>query len=144
MQKFQWIVVLVFVLTGCDTLNQGQVLVRVSSLNELSKGPETKAISVLSSFADSKGLLDKTNESKVDGTLVYFEGRDKYFPILLGARWVSDGIVIDILHFHPGGGETETYTAIKEELLSLLKLEFGDRVTTVPYDKQYEILLKNP
>ena len=124
---------LALVVAGCDSLNQDQLLVRVSSESTSPRSIESKIVSLLTSYAEEHEFLDKTKESRVSGTLVYFQSKDEYFPISLGARVVDDGVVIDLLHFHPGGGETEAYSTMKNQLLALLKYQFGASVTSIPY-----------
>jgi len=142
--KFIWITVLALAVAGCDSLNQDQLLVRVSSESLSPKSIESKIVSVLTSYAEENEFLDKTRESRVNGTLAYFQSKDEHFPISLGARRVADGVVIDLLHFHPGGGETDAYSEIKRQLLALLKSQFGASVTSVPYGERYEIVRSNP
>jgi hypothetical protein len=142
--KFILIAVLALVVAGCDSLNQDQLLVRVSRESTSPLIIESKIVSVLTSYAEENELLDKTKESRVTGTLVYFQSKDEYFPISLGARRVTDGVVVDLLHFHPGGGETDAYSKMKNQLLALLRSQFGAGVTSVPYGERYEIVPNNP
>ena len=80
----------------------------------------------------------------VEDALLFYQSNDEYFPITLGARKVKDGIVVDLIQFHPGSGETEMYSQMKNDVLVILEKQYGVEVNSLPYEQHYEIKRKNP
>ncbi|MES9946692.1 MAG: hypothetical protein ABW080_17200 [Candidatus Thiodiazotropha sp.] len=138
------VLLIAFGLFGCDTFNRDQLLVRSAIGNEEAKSVEISVAEAATAFAENKGLINKTAESKVQDTLLYYQSSDEYFPITLGARKVADGVVIDLLHFHPGSGETAAYSQMKLELSEILIGRFGTAVTVMEDGQHYAIEQKSP
>ena len=131
-------------LSGCDTLNRDQLLVRAGGTAEEAKSVEASVVGVVSEFAEEKGLINETAESKAQGTLLCYQSNDVYFPITHVARTVADGIAIDFMHFHPGSGETTVYSKMKNELSAILSAQFGSALTVLGNGQHYEIEQKSP
>ncbi|WP_078118466.1 hypothetical protein [Thiosocius teredinicola] len=138
------VLLIAFCLFGCDSLNRDQLLVRSGIKAEEAKSLEVSVAEVVTAFAEKKGLINKKAESQVQGTLLYYQSSDEYFPITLGARTVADGVVVDLLHFHPGSGETEAYSQMKRELSETVIGRFGAAVTVMEDGQHYAIEQKSP
>lgn len=138
------VLLIAFSLSGCDTFNRDQLLVRTAITAEESKSVELSVAEVVSAFAEKKVFINKTAESGAQGTLLFYQSNDEYFPITLGARTVADGVAIDFMHFHPGSGETTAYSRMKKELTGILIARFGSAVTVMEDGQHYAIERKNP
>ena len=116
----------------------------MENLNISSEALEIAVTRSISKYAESKGFVNKSGESMVEGTLLFYQGNDEYFPITLGARKVKDGVVVDLTHFHPDSDETEMYSQMKNDVLVILEKQYSIEVNSLPYEQHYEIIRENP
>jgi hypothetical protein len=130
------IMLVAMITAGCDTLNHTQFQIApahdpniVSA--EVSDADRAEVKQILLSLADELGLQDLSHYQTSPATIAYLREPVRDFPMKLGARAVGDTIVVELIHFHPGSGETASYTTAKVLLLSKLKAAFGDRVKVV-------------
>lgn len=98
-------------ISGCDTLNHRQYLlvpvVSNSQLEEL----RTELGKVLAPVVSKYQLVDSRSDANASDVVLYFKTRSD-FPIQVGAKNTSTGLVVDIIQFHPGIGEDEEYSRI--------------------------------
>jgi hypothetical protein len=113
-------------ITGCDTLNYAQYQIARAGANPVDRA---HVVAAVNSAASRAALSDATSRSHVPDTLVYFEEPVGHFPTTLGARVVGDSIVVDLVCFHPGPGESKPFSAAKVSLSDSLRVEFGGRLT---------------
>jgi hypothetical protein len=102
-------------IAACDTLNHQQYFI-ISSISPtevvvLKNEIKTALIPVVKKY----GLEETTNISpKINAILAY--NTKSNFPIQVGIRNVNDVIVLELMHFHPGTGETEEYKKILSDI----------------------------
>jgi hypothetical protein len=107
-------------LAACDTISRRQFLLSPElQENEIEKLKKQIDIA-LADTIQKYGLVNSIHYAQANGVLLYFTTEDS-FPIQLGARNTDKGIVIDLIHFHPGTGETERYTELLSDLIDDLE-----------------------
>ena len=131
-------VIFFITITGCDTLNHEQYLIEQSRENVQSQD-KLDVIYVLGDIANRFNLSEKTKESDVPNTIVYYEQLSD-FPINIGARIVGSDIVIDCIQFHPGVGDSAMYSEVNNKLASALKTKFGNRLVELKAGSQIAII----
>lgn len=128
------IAALALLLTACDTLNKSQYLVPTYSDGATQEAALAKK--TLRSVSNQFNLQDQTWSSHVPETIAYYSQQNSSIPLQLGARIAPEGIVIDLMHFHPGVSESKEYKAAKAALESALGANFGIRWQELPYEKR--------
>jgi hypothetical protein len=133
-------VVLSFLLAGCGTVNHTQYQLsgppRVDGLHAAVSAQDRDQVKeIVMAHAARFKLKDFSQSSRIPNLIVYFQEPDAQNPIKLSARVVGDNILIDLMGTLPEVGETLTYRAAKEALLSELRSAFGGRVTIVDFRK---------
>jgi hypothetical protein len=128
----------VLVITGCDTVNHSQIQLRPAPVERGSKAVATVPASeratvkqILTDIATRHRFEDRTELSLIPETLCSFAQPDVKNPMSMKAWVVKDRISIDIFQKPPGAGETEAYRRLREEVMSALEKEFGRRLTLV-------------
>ncbi|MDO6765194.1 hypothetical protein [Agarivorans sp. 1_MG-2023] len=121
-----------------DTYNHRQYLL----VPELSKDQveelKQKLTIAFEPILEKHGLYRSTPNSKVEGVILYYSDGSN-FGIGVGGRNTSQGVVIDITHFHPGRGETPRYSEIVEELVKTLRDLENFSYIELDYRSQIEI-----
>lgn len=126
-----------FALTGCDTVNHSQIQVRAPkpatrSTPATVPASEIQAVKqVLSDIAAGLRLEDRTEISITPGTICSYAQPDVKYPISLKAWVAGDRIAIDIFQRPPEAGETEAYRKLRNNIMTQLKHQFGDRLSLV-------------
>ncbi len=110
--------------TGCDSLHQTQYVIASATLND-----QKTVKGVVEKVASEAGLADKTDTSKVAGTIAYYLEPVPHFPVSLGARVVGDSAVVDLGCFHPGVAKPPAFRIAESRLTAVLTNEFGTRLT---------------
>jgi hypothetical protein len=131
-------VILFITITGCDTLSHGQYLIEQPREN-VQLQDKLDVIYVIADIANRFNLSEKTKESHIPNTIVYYK-QSSNFPINIGARIVESDIVIDCIQFHPGVGDSAIYSEINNKLASALKTKFGNRLVELKTGSQIAII----
>jgi len=111
---------LLVVITGCDTLNHRQYLLISQTTPEQTYIVRQNLKNSLAPVIEKHGLVNSIDDAKREGVLLYYKTKNG-FPIQMGAKSTSKGVVVDLLHFHPGTGETKVYTEIVNDVVEVLK-----------------------
>jgi hypothetical protein len=126
---------LAVLLVGCENLNhqQYQVSPGGSGVQAAVSAEDREAVKeVLQTVAAELHLKDLTTSSLVPDIVVSYSEIDVDYPIKLTARVVGNRVLIDLMHSHPYGGETDPYRRARAVLTSELKGKFGDRFQIAP------------
>jgi len=59
------------------------------------------------------------NFAEAEGVLLYYQ-TDEDFLVTIGARNSKNGIVVDVMQFHPGTGETKQYSEILAQVIEAI------------------------
>jgi hypothetical protein len=121
-------VLLVALLTGCDSLHYTQYVISNASPTDRVTIKQT-----VESSATAAGLVDKTATSRVPDTIAFYLEPVPHFPVSLGARMVGDSAVVDLSCFHPGVAKPAAFQSAESSLTTILTREFGARLT-IPDD----------
>jgi hypothetical protein len=110
--------------TGCDTMNYQQY-----QITGISPGsPDAIRLkSVLQTVANQAGMIDRTPDSRVNNTLVFYSQPSQAFRVDLGARFYQTNVLVDLV-----GGFGPTPSAYKQTKCLLepaLTNEFGSRLS---------------
>lgn len=119
---------IVVAIAACDSLNRDQLLIHISAGVADTSWQAADLKRTLARFALDRGFTDITSKSKAVATLARFESHDEHFPMYLGARAEGDELLVDLYHFHPGTGETKTYSKLKADVKVLLAERYGKEV----------------
>lgn len=107
-------------INGCDTLNHKQyfVITATSSIEieSLKKEVETSLIPIVEKYD-----LKKTDKVRSEFNVIVSYVTKSNFPIQVGMREIDGVVVLDLMHFHPGTGETEEYQQIVNDVLKSIK-----------------------
>jgi len=117
-----FLLISVLFVTGCDTMNVQQY-----RITGVAKGsPDAANVrSILQTVADQTGLSDRTSESRVPDTLVFYSQPQQAFRVDLGARFDQTNVLVDLVG---GFGPTPSaYKHAKHLLTPALFAEFGSR-----------------
>ena len=109
----------VLVNSGCDTLNHRQYLLVPVVSNVQFEELRAELGKVLTPVAEKHKLDDSTSDAKASGVVFYYKTKSD-FPIQVGAKNTSTGLVVDVIQFHPGTGEGEEYLKIVEDIKKAL------------------------
>jgi len=123
-------------ITGCDTVNHSQI--QVLPQKDAAKTRATVPVSdrefvkqVLKDIATKLRFEDRTKLSLIPETICSYSQLDVKHPMRVVA-WVSkDRICIDLFQTPPEAGETEAYRQLRDQIMSELEKQFGDRLTLV-------------
>lgn len=110
--------------TGCDSLHQRQYIIANATLTD-----QKTVKNACDTVASEAGLADKTDTSKIPGTIAYYLETVPHFPVRLGVRVVGDSAVVDLGCFYPGIAKPPTFRIAESRLTVVLTNEFGARVT---------------
>lgn len=128
-QAFPFIALFVaMICAGCDSLHYSQYVVANASASD--RGIIKRAIE---SSAIAAGLVDKTETSRIPGTIAYYREPLQKFPVVLGARMIGDSGIVDLSCFHPGVSKPPAFKTAESALTESLTREFGDRLTMPDY-----------
>src|SRR5688572_19792619 len=127
--------VVALVATGCDTVNHSQLQVLPKKVERgtptvatVSAAERQTVKQVLTEIALKHRFEDRTDLSLIPDTICSFAEPDVKFPKRIVA-WVSkDRISIDLFQKPPEAGEPEAYRKLREEVMSALEKQFGDRL----------------
>ncbi len=122
--------------TGCDTVNHSQI--QVLSPKGDAKTRATVPVSdrefvkqVLKDIATKLRFEDRTKLSLIPEAICSYAQPDVKHPMRVVA-WVShDRICIDLFQKPPEAGETEAYRQLRDQIISELEKQFGERLTLV-------------
>ena len=133
-----WSLLVVLVITGCDTVHHSQIQILAPKVERGTKPVATVPASeravvkqILTDIATRHRFEDRTELSLIPETLCSFAQPDVKHPMSMKAWVVKDRISIDIFQRPPGAGETEAHRKLREEVMSALEKEFGRRLTLV-------------
>jgi hypothetical protein len=124
-----------FLLAGCETLNHSQYKVSPMGNDKtatLSAADRDTIREIVSSVAKQFKLTEMTDSSVVPNTIAFFTEVDATYPMQIKVYTDGNMILVDLMHSHPYGGETERYMKLKSALVSELNDKFGDRVRITP------------
>jgi hypothetical protein len=131
------------VAVGCDTIDRTQYRIEPrlsSSGTRISvSAPDAEMVkAVLQPFAAEYKMRDVSHLSIIPSALATYQQYDTTTPMKVIA-WTQEGaIIIDLAHDSPSPGETPVYIKAREQLLTDLRRQFGERVTVVPYKREAE------
>jgi hypothetical protein len=117
--------ILVLLVAGCDSMNWQQY--RIAGVTSASPDA-AKLKSALKAVANQVGLKDRTEESLVQETLLFYTQPEvKHFRVDIGARFYHGDALVDLV---AGFGPTpRAYMQAKQFLPSVLSAEFNSRLT---------------
>src|SRR5258706_1309593 len=128
---------LVVLLTiGCDTVNHSQIQI-LPAAGATSTGirvpaAEREAVKqVLTDIATRLRFEDRTALSLIPETICSYAQPDVENPMRIMAWESKDRVSIDLFHKPPEAGETEAYRKLRDQIMSELQKQFGDRLTLV-------------
>ena len=124
------------VITGCDTVNHSQLqLVAPNSergaVASIPSSERDVVKQVITEIAVRWRLEDRTSISLTPDTICSFAQPDVKHPISIKAWAAADRISIDILQPPPEVGESGAYQNFRNEVMSALKKQFGERLKLV-------------
>jgi len=131
------LLVVLFV-TGCDTVNHSQIQILAPKVERGSAAIATVPASeraavkqIITDIATRLRFEDRTELSLVPETICSFAQPDVKYPMSIKA-WVSkDRISIDLFQRPPETGETEAYRKLREQIMSELEKQFGNRLRLI-------------
>ena len=94
-----------------------------------SSADQTTVKKAVEAAASDAGLIDKSDASKIPGTIAYYLQPVPHFPVSLGARVSGDSAVVDLGCFHPGVAKPPAFKIAEFRLTSALSNEFRARLT---------------
>lgn len=121
--KLFFITIVVLLMTGlggCDSLNHRQYLLSQEQTKTQEKEISKELSNLLAPVIEKYNLVNSEKDAKAEGVLLYYKSKSN-FPIQFGARTTNKGIVVDLIHFHPGPGETKEYSEIVNDVVEALK-----------------------
>ena len=124
------------IITGCDTVNHAQLQVLAPKAERRAgaaiSAPEREAVKqTISEIALRWRLEDRTGISLTPDTICSYAQPDVKYPISIKAWASSDRISVDIFQPPPEVGESGAYQKFRNEVMSALKKQFGERVKLV-------------
>jgi len=122
--------------TGCDTVNHSQIQVLPPKGAEKTRvivpAAERQAVKqVLTDIATRLHFEDRSALSLIPETICSYAQLDVKHPMRVVAWVMKDRICIDLFQTPPEAGETEAYCNLRDQILSELRKQFGDRLTMV-------------
>ena len=126
----------VLVITGCDTVNHAQLQV-VAPRAERGAAASIPASErdvvrqVITEIAVRWRLEDRTSISLTPDTICSYAQPDVKHPISIKAWLAADRVSIDILQPPSEVGESGAYQNFRNEVMSALKKQFGERLKLV-------------
>ena len=122
-------------LIGCETLNHSQYKVSPAGSGKttaLSAADRDAIREIVSTVATRFKLTEMTESSVMPNTIAFFTEIDATYPMQIKVHTDGNMILVDLMHSHPYGGETDRYMNLKAALVSELNSKFGDRVRVTP------------
>ena len=137
-----WCVLLLVLLTaGCDTIDRTQFRIDPARAGARTAVPaaEREAIKdALQPFAKQFKLQDTTAQSLIPNVIVQYQQMDTTTPLKL-IVWDNNGaVLVDLFQGSSEPGVTGTYQRARDQLIQLLREQFGERVTLVPFRQEAE------
>lgn len=122
---------------GCESLTHSQLRVgpppaerRARAVLPASDRETIKQL--LSEIGTKHRMEDRTGASLVPDTLCSYQEIDKKYPLRFVA-WVKDqNVYVDIFQRPPEAGETMAYQKLRDEIMTALDSQFGNRLQLVP------------
>ena len=126
----------VLVITGCDTVNHAQLQVIAPHAERgvvatTSSSERDVVKQVITEIAVRWRLEDRTSLSLTPETICSYAQVDVKHPISIKAWVASDRVSIDIFQPPPEVGESGAYQNFRNEVMSALKKQFGERLKQV-------------
>lgn len=126
----------VLVITGCETVNHSQLQVVAphaerGAVATIPTSERDVMKQVITEIAVRWRLEDRTSLSLTPETICSFAQPDVKHPISIKAWAASDRISIDIFQPPPEVGESGAYQNFRNEVMSALKKQFGERLKQV-------------
>lgn len=145
MSKFAFLLIglIALIAAGCDTIDRTQYRIEPRTTANGTRIAVTAADldmvkAVLQPFASEFKMRDVSHLSLIPNALSTYQQYDTANPMKLIA-WTQDGaIIVDLAHDSPEPGESPMFIKAREQLLSDLRRQFGERVTIVPYKREAE------
>lgn len=127
---------LALLVTGCDTVNHSQLQVTGSraergAVASIPASERDLVKQVITEIALRWRLEDRTGISLTPETICSYAQPDVKHPISIKAWAAADRISIDIFQPPPEVGESTAYQKFRNEVISALKKQFGDRLKMV-------------
>ena len=121
---------------GCDTVNHSQIQILApagaAATGVSVPAAEREAVKqVLTEIATRLRFEDRTALSLIPETICSYAQPDMKFPMRIVAWVAKDRISIDLFQKPPEAGETEAYRKLRDQIMSELQKQFGDRLTLV-------------
>lgn len=136
-----WMFSLVFIAlgVGCDTIDRTQLRIAPAAAGAAATPTEREALKeALAPFARQYKMQDMTSQSFLPSVIVQYQQIDTTTPLKLVA-WESNGaILVDLFQGAAAPGVTGTYQRARDHLVQLLRTQFGERVTLVPFRQEAE------
>lgn len=129
--------------TGCDTIDRTQIRIapvqsRTGARTVVSATEREAVKGALQPIVRQLKLQDITRQSLIPNVIVHYQQMDTTSPIKLIA-WESTGaILVDLMQGEGDPGESGVYQRARDNLLQILREQFGERVTLVPYRREAE------
>lgn len=123
--------------TGCDTVSHTQLRVSPPPGERRARAvlpaADRQAVKqLLSEIGVKYRMEDRTALSLIPDTLCAYSEVDKKHEMRFVA-WVKDqNLYVDIFQRPPETGESEAYWKLREEIMSALDSQFGNRLRMVP------------
>ena len=131
-----WLSLLALLVVGCDTVNHSQIQVLAAPVERgatatLPASELATVKQVVEEIARSMHFEDRTQISLTPGTICSWSQVDMKHPMSIKAWVTNDRIAIDLFQKPPETGETAAYRKLRNEVLTRLKAEFGNRLKLV-------------
>ena len=126
---------------GCDTIDRTQLRIAPPGNTPAAAATSAEREAVkdaLAPFARQYKMQDMTGQSFLPNVIVQYQQMDTTTPLKLVA-WENNGaILVDLFQGSPEPGVTGNYQRARDQLIQLLRTQFADRVTLVPFRQETE------
>jgi hypothetical protein len=128
---------------GCDTIDRTQVRIAPvqsrTGARTVTTAQDREAVrNALQPIVRQLKLQDITRQSLIPNVIVHYQQMDTTSPVKLIA-WENNGaILVDLMQGEGNPGESGIYQRARDNLIDILRTQFGERATLVPYRREAE------